>query len=104
MSVKQPEDLIRALLNRSGYVEVRDDAAMDLSDYDEPEVERALVQVASDPGTEGTVVSSCGESLAEIWARQGRLPEEALACLRGEALAGLAGYVRRYREANPASA
>ncbi len=97
MPTKQPQGLIKGLLIKNDDVAGRDDAAMDLGAYDEPEVEQALIQVASDPETEPVVVRSCAESLVEIWIRQERLPEKVLPHLRPEALAELAGYVNWYR-------
>jgi hypothetical protein len=92
----QPQALINALLIKNTDEAGRDDAARNLGAYDEPEVEEALVTVASDPETEPMVARSCGESLAEIWIRQHRLPEEVLPRLRPEALAELAGYINWY--------
>ena len=97
MPTKLPQGLIHELLIKNGDVAGRDDAAMDLGAYNEPEVEQALIQVASDPETEPVVVRSCAESLVEIWIRRERLPEHILPHLRPEALAELAGYVNWYQ-------
>ena len=70
--------LIIILLLRSEYAGNRDEAAMDLAEFDNPLAERALIEVASDPQTDGTTAYSCGLSLAEIWVRQGRFPVEAV--------------------------
>lgn len=59
--------LISVLLDGSAREDERDDAAMDLAAFDEPEVRAALAQVATDPAESELVMASAGESLAEIW-------------------------------------
>ena len=46
--MKQPQGLIEVLLDVTASEADRDDAAMDLAAYDEPEVEDALIQVGAD--------------------------------------------------------
>jgi hypothetical protein len=48
----------------------RDDAAMDLGQYDDPEAEEALARVACDENADVYVADSCGESLGQIWCRR----------------------------------
>ena len=69
---KQPEGLISVLLDRSAPAGDRDDAAMDLYEYDEPEVEEALLSVVLDHADEEIVIESAGESLYQIWQRKGK--------------------------------
>ena len=91
--MKQPRGLISVLLDPNARIDARDDAAMDLSSYSEPEAEDALVRAGSDPTTPEIVLSSCGESLAEIWVRRGQFNRRVLDSLspaaRSEALAYL---------------
>ena len=68
--MKQPQGLIEVLLGVTASEAERDDAAMDLAAYDEPEVEEALIRVGADSSTPNPVAASCGESLAEIWLRK----------------------------------
>ena len=49
----------------------RDDAAMELGAFDNPEVEEALAAVAADPQSDSELADPCGESLAQIWIRKG---------------------------------
>ena len=49
--VKQPQGLIEVLLDVAAAEAERDDAAMDLAAYDEPEVEDALIHVGADAST-----------------------------------------------------
>jgi hypothetical protein len=69
---KQPEGLLSVLLDRSAPDSDRDDAAMDLHAYDEPEVEEALLSVALDHADDENVIDSAGESLSAIWQRKGK--------------------------------
>ena len=64
--------MVGYLLDKSNDLGGRDDCAMDLYEYDLPEVEAALVKVASDPAEDEIVVDSAGESLAQIYRRQNR--------------------------------
>ena len=71
-SPQQPAGLIGVLLDTNAPEGDRDDAAMDLGKYDDPAAEAALRQVGSDARTPEVIADSCGDSLGEIWARQGR--------------------------------
>lgn len=68
---KQPAGLLSVLLDPGARSDERDDAALDLGDYDDPLVEAALFVVALKPDTPDVVVASCGESLGRLWARRG---------------------------------
>jgi len=61
--------LIEILLDKSASVSERDDAAMDLSVFDSNEVVDALLKVGKDNSVDDVILSSIGESLAEIWLR-----------------------------------
>ncbi|MUV14157.1 hypothetical protein [Noviluteimonas gilva] len=76
--ISQPEGLIDVLLDQSAEVGDRDDAAMDLGAYDGEDVEAALAQVACDPATDEMIADSCGQSLAELWCRKGRVNDAIL--------------------------
>jgi hypothetical protein len=92
--MKQPQGLIEVLLDVTALEADRDDAAMDLAAYDEPEVEEALIRVGADSSTPNTVAASCGESLAEIWIRKKTLNLDALKRLQGEAGHEAIGLIR----------
>jgi hypothetical protein len=72
-SSRQPAGLLSVLLDTCAEDGDRDDAAMDLSAYDEPEVEQGLFRVALDPQTVSFVADTIGESIAEIWCRKNRI-------------------------------
>jgi len=84
-TIKQPQGLVSVLIDQSARIDERDDAAMDLSAYDEPVAIAALVEVASDPRTPTMVRESCGESIAEIWYRNSSFDEELFKALTTEA-------------------
>ena len=65
-SLSQPAGLISVLLDLAAPFGDRGDAAMDLGAYDEPEAERALMQVATDPAVDEDIADSCGESLGDV--------------------------------------
>jgi hypothetical protein len=71
MNSATPDYLIRILNDKSIDLGVRDDAAMDLGTYDEPEVLDALIQVAVDVNEDELILWSCGESIKDIWLRKG---------------------------------
>ena len=81
-----PMEMVQYLLDKSNELGGRDDCAMDLCEFDHPEVEAALVTVASDAAEEEIVVDSAGESLAQIFKRQNRVvPAEILRILQPSA-------------------
>ncbi|MFN5309304.1 MAG: hypothetical protein ACK5C0_07600 [Candidatus Kapaibacterium sp.] len=61
--------LIEILLDESASVSERDDAAMDLSAFNSNEVLETLLKVGMDNRVDDVILSSVGESLAEIWLR-----------------------------------
>ena len=81
-----PHSYIEGLLDTSLNWDVRDDYAGYLIEYDEPEVEEALFHVASNPIEEDDIAESCGEVLAEIWCRKGKLRIDVLRKLKPAAL------------------
>jgi hypothetical protein len=91
--MKAAKNLIEILLDPSARADERDDAAIDLSGYDDESVESALALVACDLSVPEIVRASCGESLAEIWIRRGsvnhRLLQELSGASKMEALACL---------------
>jgi hypothetical protein len=92
--MNQLQGLMKVLLDVTAAEADRDDAAMDLAIYDEPEVEEALIQVGADPSTPHSVAASCGESLAEIWIRKETLNLDAFKRLQGEACNEASGLIR----------
>ncbi len=97
--MKQPAGLISVLLDENATISERDDAAMDLSSYDEPEAEAALISVATDPDVDEIVAWSVGESLAEIWCRKGRMDRTAISRFSGPALSELKGFIKNNKPA-----
>lgn len=67
-------ELVSYLENRANDLGSRDDVAMDLRQFDEPEVEAALLKIALNQSEEEMIIDSAGDSLREIWARKGVEP------------------------------
>jgi hypothetical protein len=83
--MQQPAGLVSVLLDRSARPDERDDAAMDLAQYDDPEALDALVAIAGTAGEDPGLLDTCGESIGEIWARRGFVDAEVLARVKEEA-------------------
>lgn len=81
----QPEKLIRILLDEDADPVIRDDAATDLGNYEDPEAEKALLEIACNPEEDDELSDCCGESLAEIWSRKEELDLEKFARLNNVA-------------------
>lgn len=69
---KQPEGLIQVLLDKNAEFGDRDDAAMDLGEFDDPAAEDALTQIVQEMTEDGDIAIRAGESLAEIWKRKSK--------------------------------
>lgn len=68
--------LIELLRDDRARPDERDDAAIDLGSADDPRAVEALLEAGSRAELNETVLASCGESLAHIAARRGRLDPE----------------------------
>lgn len=63
--------IIEVLLNRNAREDERDDAAMDLGNYDDDRALSALIKVATDPSENSEMIlNSCGESIASIFLKK----------------------------------
>jgi hypothetical protein len=69
-----PQQMVAYLLDKSGDLGSRDDVAKDPYRFDLPEVEAALIEVATDRSEEEMIIDTAGESLWQIWQRQGKTP------------------------------
>ena len=69
---KQPEGLIELLLDKKAEFGDRDDAAIDLGEFDDPTAEDALTRIVQDMSEDGDIADRAGESLAEIWKRKSK--------------------------------
>lgn len=77
--------LVAILADPHARDDERDDAAMDLEFYSGPLAESALADTIRNEGFSSVLAQTCAESLAGIWAREGRIDEEFLKELRGQA-------------------
>lgn len=97
--MQQPIGLISVLVDATARDDERDDAAMGLRGYDEPEAEEALAKVSIEGEAPDIVLASCGESLAEIWCRKGKINMEILERLTGIVRAEALSYIRASKPA-----
>ena len=81
----QPTGLLIVLADRAAEFGDRHDAAMDLGSYDEPEVEVALLAVASNLSEDPDIADAAGESLSEVWRRKGKKDPGVVAAMHPEA-------------------
>jgi hypothetical protein len=58
------------LLDRKARIDERDDAAIDIGDFDDKRALQTLIIVASDVSESEIVLASCGESIGSIWKNQ----------------------------------
>jgi HEAT repeat protein len=89
--------LVELLLDESAGGEERDDAAMDLGDFDDLVAIEALLRVGSDPDEPEYLRSTAGGSLAEIWVRTGEFQPAQLNELMADAFAEAIALLRKKR-------
>ena len=90
-----PRKLIRVLLDPKERLDERMEAAWYLGDYDDPDVEQALRQVALDYSAHTWLAHNVGDSLGDIWTRAGRRDTALMARMHPAARAA----AQRYRDA-----
>ena len=76
---------VKLLLDKTAAIADRDDAAMDLGLCDDDTALKALIQIAIDPEEHEMILSSCGESIADIWLARGIYSREVMDSLTAEA-------------------
>lgn len=91
----QPDGLIHVLLAPGATVSDRDDAAMDLAQFDDPAALAALLRVGSDEAEHEVVLSSVGEAIAEILMRNGSTSCPGVEDLASPAQREFNSFVRR---------
>ena len=77
--------LIAILTDPHAREDERDDAAMDLEFFSGPEVESALAETIRNEGFSSVLAQTAAESLAGIWAREGRIDQGLFDELKGQA-------------------
>lgn len=89
------QEIASWLLDKSIEFGDRDEAAMALGDFDSVVAEATLLKVAFDHSEDEMIADTVGDSLLQIWIRQGRKPEPAQ-------VAQMHPAARRYFEENDA--
>ena len=82
-------NLVKQLNNKELTIGERDDAAMDLYEYDNDEALQALVQVAQDETENSMILNSCGESIGSIWVTRNSFDKNCYDSLREDAQYGI---------------
>jgi hypothetical protein len=77
------EQLIQILLDSTATDSDKDDAAIQLGEYNDDDVIDILIKVANDPLFDENIRSSCGESLALIWLNKREINIEKFLELKG---------------------
>ncbi|WP_051507141.1 hypothetical protein [Saccharibacillus sacchari] len=92
------EKLIEILLDEKASDAERDDAAMDLSKYNDKTVIKTLVIAANDDLTDEMIKASCGESLAMIFVQSDQFEKEIYKQLKGIAKMEFERYIHLKRD------
>ena len=88
------ELLSKILLDTNEVLDLRDDAAMDLAEFDSKIAYDSLVTIATNDLEDEVLQNSAGESLGEIWVRQKKMDFDTLGKLTYLAKREAIGYVR----------
>lgn len=86
--------LCDVLLDVEANLADRDDAAMDLGEFNEDLALEVLCKVASNSSEDETLLASCGESAAQIWLRRGFCNVEVLKQFQQVAMAEALALIR----------
>lgn len=65
--------LLSILYDKNATEAEKDDAIIDLSDYDDIAIEESLLSAAKELNLSDMLLSSIGEALANIWIRKGHI-------------------------------
>lgn len=86
--------LVDILLDPTAREDEKDDAAMDLGDYDDEQALNVLLKVARDPKECQMVIASSGEAIARILVRRNEYRPDILGSLYGVAKMEAEGFIR----------
>lgn len=86
-AMRQLDGLISVLLDGAASIAERDDAAIDLSDFDE--ALPTLIEAARNPNEHDVIAASLGVAIGEIWERSGNFDLAVVRTLHPQALSEL---------------
>lgn len=86
--------LIQLLFDSSASISDRDDAAIDLGNFDDDRVLNALISFATNSEVEDSIMDVCGESIARIWVKRKQFDAEAYKKLHPYAKHEAQGYIK----------
>lgn len=86
--------LTELLLDNDARVDERDDAAIELQSFDDLRALDALIKIAKIPTENDIILTSCGESIGEIWVRNNSFNVETYKALSESSKTGVRIVVR----------
>ncbi|WP_256761272.1 hypothetical protein [Cohnella sp. WQ 127256] len=97
-SMEKWEQLISIMQDKEARDDERDDAIIDLYEFNNDIVINALLEEALDDKNENTLRASCGETLAQIWINNSDIDFSKLIKLRGSALNEVLSQIKHSRK------
>ena len=91
------DQLIAILFDDTARVDEKDDAAMDLGDYNDDRALSALIQIVTDENEEPFIFDKCGESIASIWVNRDYFDTNLYKKMVPDAQYELYGYIQGSR-------
>lgn len=91
------DGLISVLLDYTARIDERDDAAMDLGEYNGDKVLDILTRVASNPSDNQVVLDSCGRSIGVILVKRDTMRPDILALLAPISKSTAIEYMKYYK-------
>ena len=91
------DSLTKILLDPNATEADRDDAAMDLGRYNDDRALNTLLLSVSNPREAACVVSSCGESIGEIWVARNKFDVAAYHTLPPMAKSEIQEYIKVHK-------
>lgn len=89
MRLMNLNELIEILLDVRATIGERDDAAMDLHEYNNDLALSALTHVAKNKDEDSIILNSCGESIAAIWIKRNHFDKNCYKNLTPQAKNGI---------------
>lgn len=86
---KRLNELIKLLFDERASIAERDDAAMDLFEYNDDLAENALIKIAKNKKENPIILNSCGESIGTIWVKKNKFDKDCYNNLSKESQDGI---------------
>ncbi len=93
----QIDYLIELLFDASARIDERDDAAMDLGDFDDDRALNALIAYATNENNEDFMMEACGESIARVLVHRDQFDINILNKLHPQAYHEAKSYIKGHK-------